>query len=193
MNMHWLILGLVVFLGVHSVRVIAPQWRTQMIGRMGEGGWKGVYSLLSVVGFILIVWGYGQARAAGTPLVWVPPVGMRHAASLLTLVAFVLLVATYMPRNHIRRAVGHPMVIGVALWSIAHLLSNGWLHAIVLFGAFLVWSLVDWASAARRGPATAGAPASAAMTALTVVVGVVAWLVFAMWLHRMLIGVAPFG
>lgn len=190
--MIWMILGLVVFLGAHSVRVAAPAWRQRMIGRVGEGTWKGVYSLVSIIGFVLIVWGYGQARAAGTTLVWVPPVGMRHAASLLTLLAFVLLVATYMPRNHIRRAVGHPMIIGVALWSIAHLLANGWLHAIVLFGAFLLWALVDWASAARRGPVVA-APASAMMTALTVVVGVVAWLVFAMWLHRMLIGVAPFG
>lgn len=190
--MLWLILGLLLFLGVHSVRILAPGWRTSVIGRIGEGTWKGLYSLLSIIGFVLIVWGYGQARAAGTTLVWVPPVGMRHAASLLTLLAFVLLVATYVPRNHIRRAVGHPMVIGVALWSVAHLLSNGWLHAIVLFGAFLLWSLVDWASAARRGPITA-APASLAMTGVTVVVGVVAWLAFAMWLHRVLIGVAPFG
>lgn len=190
--MVWLILGLVLFLGVHSVRILAPEGRSRLIGRIGEGPWKGLYSLIAIVGFVLIVWGYSQARAAGTTLVWVPPVGMRHAASLLTLAAFVLLVATYMPRNHIRRAVGHPMVIGVALWSIAHLLANGWLHAIVLFGAFLVWSLADWASAARRGP-VALAPASAAMTGLTVAVGVLAWLAFAMWLHRVLIGVAPFG
>lgn len=191
--MLWLILGLVVFLGVHSVRIVAPQWRADMIRRMGEGGWKGVYSLLSIVGFILIVWGYGQARAAGTTLVWVPPVGMRHAASLLTLLAFVLLVATYVPRNHIRRALGHPMVIGVALWSIAHLLANGWLHAIVLFGAFLLWALVDWVSAMRRGAVAKTAPASAVMTALTVVLGVVAWAAFAFWLHAALIGVAPFA
>lgn len=191
-EMLWLILGLVLFLGVHSVRIVAPGWRTGVVARIGEGPWKGLYSLLSILGFVLIVWGYGQARAAGTALVWVPPVGLRHAASLLTLVAFVLLVATYVPRNHIRRAVGHPMVVGVALWSVAHLLSNGWLHAIVLFGAFLLWSLLDWASAARRG-AVATAPASPAMTVLTVVLGVAAWLAFALWLHRVLIGVAPFG
>lgn len=191
--MLWLILGLVLFLGVHSVRIVAPQWRSRTIKRIGENGWKGVYSVLSLVGFILIVWGYGQARAAGTTLVWAPPVGMRHAASLLTLLAFVLLAATYVPRNHIRRALGHPMVIGVALWSIAHLMANGWLHAIVLFGAFLLWAVVDFVSARQRGPASGAGPASVAMTAVAVAVGVVAWLVFALWAHRVLIGVSPFG
>lgn len=191
--MVWLILGLVMFLGVHSVRIAAPQWRRDMIGRIGEGAWKGIYSLLSIASFVLIVWGYGQARAAGMPLVWLPPVGMRHAASLLTLAAFVLLVAAYMPRNHIRRAVGHPMTIGVVLWSIAHLMANGWSHAIVLFGAFLLWALVAWVSAARRGGAVQGASSSWLMTGLTVVVGVAAWFGFAMWLHVTLIGVAPFG
>lgn len=191
--MVWLILGLVVFLGVHSVRIAAPQWRRNVIGRFGEGAWKGIHSLLSIAGFVLIVWGYGQARAAGMPMVWLPPVGMRHAASLLTLVAFVLLVATYIPRNHIRRAVGHPMMIGVALWSIAHLLANGWLHAMLLFGAFLLWAVVAWVSAAKRDGAVQGAPPSWAMTGLTVAIGVAAWLVFAMWLHLALIGVAPFG
>jgi uncharacterized membrane protein len=191
--MIWLVMGLVVFLGVHSIRVVAPQWRQQVIGRMGERAWKGVYSLLSVAGFVLLVWGYAQARSAGTPLVWLPPVGMRHAASLLTLVAFVLLVATYVPRNHIRRAVGHPMVIGVALWSIAHLMANGWLHGIVLFGAFLLWAAVAWVSAGRRAGAEQALPASMAMTGLTVLLGVAAWFVFARWLHVALIGVAPFG
>jgi uncharacterized membrane protein len=191
--MLWLIVGLVVFLGVHSSRIFAPQWRQRMLGRVGEGAWKGSYSLLSVLGFVLIVWGYGQARAAGMSLVWMPPVGLRHAASLLTLVAFVLLVATYMPRNHLRRAVRHPMMIGVALWSIAHLLASGWLHAMVLFGAFLVWSVVAWASAAKRSARPEAATASMAMTGLTVLVGLLAWMAFALWLHAPLIGRAPFG
>ena len=191
--MAWLILGLVVFLGVHSVRILAPQWRAHTIERVGERAWKGFYSFLSIVGFVLIVWGYGQARAAGTMLVWIPPVGMRHAAALLTLLAFVLLVATYVPRNHIQRAVGHPMVIGVALWSIAHLLAVGWLHAMVLFGAFLAWAVADWLSARQRHSVAPAAPARAAMTALTVVVGAITWAAFAFWLHAPLIGVAPIG
>jgi uncharacterized membrane protein len=191
--MPWLIIGLVVFLGVHSVRIVAPQWRLRAIERLGEGAWKGLYSVASVAGLVLVIWGYAQARAAGSPLVWMPPVGMRHAASLLTLVAFVLLVATYMPRNHIRHALGHPMVIGVALWSVAHLLANGWLHAIVLFGAFLGWSIAAWVSAVRRGTSSGHVQPALAMTGLTVVVGLAAWLAFAMWLHRLLIGVAPFG
>jgi uncharacterized membrane protein len=191
--MIWLILGLVVFLGVHSVRIVAPQWRQRLIGRVGGNAWKGIYSLLSLAGFVLLVWGYAQARADGPSLVWLPPVGLRHAGSLLTLLAFVLLVAAYMPRNHIRRAVGHPMVIGVALWSIAHLLANGWLHGMLLFGAFLLWAVAAWVSAARRGRDRATAPTSWMMTTLTVFVGVGAWFVFARWLHVALIGVAPFG
>lgn len=189
--MAWLILGLVVFLGVHSVRILAPDWRAHTIERVGEGAWKGAYSLLSIFGFVLIVWGYGQARAAGSMLVWAPPTGMRHAAALLTLLAFVLLAAAYVPRNHIQRAVGHPMVIGVALWALAHLLAVGWLHAIVLFGAFLAWAVADWLSTRQRGSVMPAAPASAAMTGLTVVVGAVAWAAFAFWLHAALIGVAP--
>lgn len=189
--MAWLIVGLVVFLGVHSVRILAPDWRAQTIERVGEGAWKGVYSLLSIAGFVLIVWGYSQARAAGGMLVWVPPAGMRHAAALLTLLAFVLLVAAYVPRNHIQRAVGHPMLIGVAIWALAHLLAVGWLHAIVLFGAFLAWAVMDWLSARQRCDAAAAAPASAVMTSLTVVAGTVAWAAFAFWLHATLIGVAP--
>lgn len=191
--MTWLILGLVVFLGVHSVRILAPLWRAHTIERVGERAWKGVYSLLSIAGFVLIVWGYGQARAAGAMVVWVPPAGMRHAAAMLTLLAFVLLVATYVPRNHIQRAVGHPMVIGVALWSIAHLLAVGWLHAMVLCGAFLAWAVADWLSARQRRSIPRAAPASAAMTGLTVVVGVIAWAAFAFWLHAALIGAAPIG
>lgn len=189
--MAWLILGLVLFLGVHSVRILAPDWRAHTIARVGKGTWKGVYSLLSIAGFVLVVWGYGQARAAGGMLVWVPPTGLRHAAALLALLAFVLLVAAYVPRNHIQRAVGHPMVIGVAVWALGHLLAVGWLHAIVLFGAFLAWAVVDWWSASRRGSAAPAVPASAAMTGLTVVVGTVAWAAFAFWLHAPLIGVAP--
>lgn len=189
--MAWLILGLVLFLGVHSVRILAPDWRAHTIERVGEGAWKGVYSLLSIAGFVLIVWGYGQARAAGGMLVWMPPTGMRHVAALLTLLAFILLVAAYVPRNHIQRAVGHPMVIGVAIWALAHLLAVGWLHAIVLFGAFLAWAVADWLSARQRASVAPAESASAAMTGLTVVAGTIAWAAFAFWLHATLIGVAP--
>jgi len=115
-----LILGLVLFLGVHSVRIVANDWRTQVIAQRGEGAWKGLYSVLSVVGLVLVVWGYGLARQQPVVL-WVPPVATRHIAALLTLVAFILLTAPYVPRNGIKARLHHPMVLGVKVWAFAHL------------------------------------------------------------------------
>jgi uncharacterized membrane protein len=122
--MSYLVLGLVLFLGVHSVRIVADGWRTQMRARLGEGAWKGLYSVASVVGLVLVVWGYGLARQQPVVL-WNPPVGMRHAASLLTLIAFVLLAAAYVPRNVFKARLHHPMVLSVKVWALAHLISNG--------------------------------------------------------------------
>ncbi|TFY97969.1 NnrU family protein [Ramlibacter rhizophilus] len=189
-----LILGLVVFLGVHSVRIVAEDWRTRRVAGMGEGPWKGLYSLIALVGFVLIVWGYGLARQDPVVL-WTPPRGMAHLAALLTLPAFVLLVAAYVPRNAIRARVHHPMILGVKLWALAHLLANGTLADVVLFGAFLLWAVFDFRSARRRAP-DAGAPAgrgSGGATAATLLVGVAAWALFAFWAHGWLIGVRPFG
>jgi len=126
MNMAWLILGLVVFLGVHSVRIVADGWRARIINRVGEGPWKGAYTLLSLLGFALIVWGFGQARQ--TPVVvWQPPTGMRHASALLTLIAFVFLAAAYVPRNAIKAKLHHPMVpmAGWPAWCSSALFSSG--------------------------------------------------------------------
>ena len=121
--MVYLVLGLVLFLGVHSVRIVADGWRTQTIQRIGALPWKGLYSVASVLGFVLIVWGFGQARMQPLQL-WSPPVGMRHAASLLTLLSFILLAAAYVPGNSIKARVKHPMVLGVKVWALAHLLSK---------------------------------------------------------------------
>jgi len=139
----------VLFLGVHSVRIVADGWRTQTLARMGEMPWKGLYSLVSAVGLALIVWGYGLARQQPVVL-WVPPIGMRHAAALLTLIAFVLLAATYVPRNAIKARLHHPMVLGVKVWALAHLLSNGNLADVLS-----VWQLlaVGGAELSRRAPA----------------------------------------
>ena len=192
--MTYLMLGLVLFLGVHSVRIVADDWRTQTRSRLGEGAYKGVYSLLSLLGFGLIIWGFGVARE--TPVVlWTPPVGMRHAASLLTLVAFVLLVAAYVPGNGIKARFHHPMVLGVKAWALAHLLANGTLAHIALFGSFLAWAVLDFISARKRDRAagTTYPAGTLAATAITVVVGAVAWAVFALWLHGLLIGIRPFG
>ncbi|MFO1191525.1 MAG: NnrU family protein [Rhodoferax sp.] len=192
--MSMLILGLVLFLGVHSVRIVADDWRTRTIGRIGAGAWKGAYTVISLVGFGLLVWGFGQARMQPVQ-VWAPPVGMRHLASLLTLVAFVFLAAAYVPGNAIKARMHHPMVLGVKTWALAHLLANGLLHQMLLFGAMLVWAVADFASARRRDRAAGITyqPGRASATAVTVVAGAVAWAVFAMWLHGWWIGVRPFG
>jgi uncharacterized membrane protein len=188
-----LILGLVIFLGVHSIRIGADDWRSRQIARLGTGPWKGLYALASLVGFVLIVYGYGLARAQPVVL-WTPPVWMGLVAASLTIPAFVLLAAAYVPGNRIKAAVGHPMVAGVKLWAFAHLLANGTLAAVLLFGAFLVWAVVYFASARRRDR-TAGIrypTGTAARDAVTVVVGIIAWAVFAFLLHGWLIGVRAY-
>ncbi|HRA79095.1 MAG TPA: NnrU family protein [Burkholderiaceae bacterium] len=189
-----LVIGLILFLGAHSVRIVADDWRSARVAAMGEGAWKGVYSLVSLAGLVLIVWGYGLSRAAPVDL-WQPPVWTRHAASLFTLLSFILIAAAYVPRSRIRALVGHPMVAGVKLWAFAHLLSNGRLADVVLFGAFLAWAVLDYASLRRRDRA-AGTQRGAGALAndlTSVVAGAVAWFVFALYLHAPLIGVRPFG
>ena len=192
--MSMLILGLVLFLGVHSVRIVADDWRTRTIGRIGAGAWKGAYTVISLVGFGLLVWGFGQARMQPVQ-VWAPPVGMRHLASLLTLVAFVVLAAAYVPGNAIKARLHHPMVLGVKTWALAHLLANGLAHQMLLFGAMLVWAVADFASARRRDRAAGITyqPGRASATVVAVVAGAMAWAVFALWLHGWWIGVRPFG
>lgn len=189
-----LILGLVLFLGVHSSRVFAEDARTAVIGRIGANGWKGAYSLVSAAGLVLIVWGYAQARQAPVPL-WTPSVGLRHLASLLTLVAFVLLAAAYVPRNAIKARLGHPMVLGVKVWALGHLLANHTLADVVLFGSFLVWAVLSFRAARGRDRAqgTVRPAGTAVATAVTVAVGLGAWAAFALWAHQAWIGVRPFG
>lgn len=188
-----LILGLILFLGVHSVRIFADGWRTAQIAQRGQGAWKGVYSVLSIAGFMLIVWGYGLAQKDPVPL-WTPQVWARHLASLLTLVSFILLVAAYVPKNGIKARVHHPMVLAVKVWALAHLLANHTLADVLLFGSFLVWAVVDFRAARARDRAgnIVYAPGTLGGTAITVVGGAVVWAVFAMWLHVMLFGVRPF-
>ena len=192
--MSYLVLGLLLFLGVHSVRIFADAWRTKLVAQRGLAAWKGLYSVASIVGFGLIIWGFGQARL--TPVVlWVTPRGMSHLAALLTLLAFVLLAAAYVPRNHIKASLRHPMVLGVKTWALAHLLANNTMADVVLFGAFLVWAVLDFRSLRQRDRAGAPSPAAgtAMGTSITVLVGGVAWAVFAFWAHALLIGVRPFA
>lgn len=189
-----LILGLVLFLGVHSTRIVADGWRGATIARIGEMPWKGIYSLLSIAGFALVIWGFRIARA-DTLVLYTPPVWTRHLAALLLVVSFILLVAAYVPRNAIKAKLHHPMVLGVKVWALAHLLANGVAADVVLFGAFLAWAVFSYRAARQRDRAnnTVYPAGTASMTALTVVIGVAAWAVFAFMLHGPLIGVRPFG
>ncbi len=192
--MKLLIFGLLVFLGAHSVRMVADGWRTQLVQKWGEGRWKGVYSVVSLVGFGLLCWGYAQARQQ--PLVlWVPAPGMRHLAALLMLFGLVLLAAAYVPRNGIKARVHHPMVLSVKVWALSHLLVNGNLEDVLLFGSFLAWSVACFVSMRRRDRAagTVYPPGLRLATAATVGAGVVAWSALVFFLHRLLIGVPIFG
>jgi len=188
-----LISGLLLFLGVHSVRIFAEGWRTRQLARLGEARWKGLYSLVSALGLGLIVWGVGLTRADPI-MVWAPEAGMRHLAALLTLPAFILLVAAYVPGNRIKRAVGQPMAAGVALWALAHLLSNGRLSDLLLFGGFLAWSVLSYSAAQGRDRAAGVqcAVGSIGCDALSVAIGVAAWAGFAAYLHAWMIGVRLF-
>jgi len=192
--MSWLIVGLVVFLGAHSVRIFAEEWRTRQIERLGVQRWKAIYSLVSVAGFALIVWGYALARQS--PLeVWSPPPWTRHIAALLTVLTFVLWAAAYVPGNRIKAALGHPLLLGVKVWAIGHLISNGRLADVVLFGAFLVWAVLAFRVARQRDRASVTLYPSGPVhrDIATIVIGLVAWWVFAQHLHEWLIGVRPFG
>lgn len=192
--MVYLIAGLVVFLGAHSLRIFAEDWRTQMIAKVGEKPFKGIYSLVSLAGFVLLVWGFGVAREA--PLViWTPPVAMRHLAVLLTLVAFVFLAASYGMPNAIKARVHHPMVLAVKTWALAHLLANGTLAHMVLFGSFLAWAVLDFIASRKRDRknGTTYPAGTVKGTVLAVVLGIAAWTVFAFWLHGLWIGVKPMG
>jgi uncharacterized membrane protein len=137
-----LILGLVLFLGAHSTRIFAENWRQATLERLGEKGYKGVYTLVSLLGFGLMMFGFDQVRW-DSPVLWSPPVWAKHGAALLMLVSLVLLACVYSPRNAIKAKLHHPMVLSVKVWALAHLLANPRLADVVLFGAFLLWSVLN--------------------------------------------------
>jgi uncharacterized membrane protein len=192
--MTYLIIGLIVFLGVHSIRIFSEDVRTRLRTQWGENVYKGIYSVISLLGFGMVVWGFGVARE--TPVVlWTPPIGMRHLASLLTLLAFVLLAATYIPGNAIKARVHHPMVLSVKTWALAHLLATGTAAHLLLFGSFLIWAVLSFVAARRRDRAQRVVYAAGTLqaTGLTLVVGIAAWAAFAFYLHGALIGIRPLG
>lgn len=189
-----LILGLVIFLGMHSLRLFADGWRLQQVERFGLNGWKGLYSLVAIAGFVLIVWGFGQARLQPV-LLYTPPAALRHVNALFALIALVLLVAAYVPRNHLKQKIGHPMLAATKVWAFGHLLATGMLHDVLLFGAFLLWAVATFVVSRRRDRAAGTTYPAGTLVGdvLTVAIGIAAWVGFAFWLHLRWIGVSPFA
>jgi uncharacterized membrane protein len=189
-----LVAGLVLFLSVHSVRIFADDWRSAQVQKHGMLRWKLIYAIISLAGLLLIINGYRMARLDPVWL-WASPMWTRHLAALLTLPAFILLLAAYIPGSHIKAKVGHPMIAGVKLWALAHLIANGTLADVVLFGSFLVWAIVSFAASRRRDRRLGVVyPAGRGMADVQVIVfGLVSWVLFALFLHGPLIGVRPFG
>ena len=193
--MGWLILGLLLFLGVHSLSIVSPAGRDRLVDRLGENAFKGLYSLVSLVGLGLIVWGYGLAREAPV-LLYALPGGFRHLAALLMLPVFVLLLAAYLP-GRIKTAAKHPMLLAVKLWALSHLLAQsvtgGTLADVLLFGGFLVWAVADRVSLRRRTVRAVPALPSGGNDAIAVVGGLVLYALTVFWAHAWLFGVRPFG
>ena len=182
-----LVAGLVIFLGVHSIRIVAPSWRDAMVERLGPLGWKAVYSVASLAGFILLVGGYGAARLDPVVL-YQPPVWVRHLAMLLMLPVFPLLLSAYLP-GRIKAAVKHPMLAATKAWALAHLLANGMLADVLLFGGFLAWAVADRISAGKRPQAAPVVAGPVRNDVIAVVAGLALYAVFLVWAHRSLIGV----
>ena len=195
--MDMLIAGLVIFLGIHALRVWGEGLRNALLLRLGPLGFKGVYSIASLAGFYLLIVGYGQARLAPVAL-WTPPHGMAHATVALMWVSLVMLAAAEIPRNAIKARLRHPMVLGVKVWALAHILANGTLHDVLLFGGFLVWAVLSFRAARQRDRAALEAgeiaenlPVSGLATIGAVLAGTAAWAAFMLVVHVWLIGGAP--
>jgi uncharacterized membrane protein len=188
--MTYLLIGLVLFFGIHSVAIVAPAWRNSMAQRLGELPWKALYSLIAIAGFIVMVWGYGIARQNPTVL-YDTPHWMRHVTALLMLPVFPLLFAAYLP-GRIKTTLKHPRLIATKTWALAHLLVNGGLHDVLLFGGFLAWAVVDRISLNRR-PARPipSAPATRFNDISAIVLGLILYVAFVQWLHVEWIGVVP--
>jgi uncharacterized membrane protein len=190
--MIYLVAGLLLFLGIHSIAIVAPAWRGTMVARIGDAPWKAVYALLSVVGFVMLVHGYGLARAEPIVL-YTPPTWTRHLAALLMLPVFPLLFAVYLP-GRIKAAVKHPMLTATKAWALAHLLANGGLADVLLFGSFLAWAVVDRIAVGKR-PAAKAQSAKAAPSMvndiIAIVGGLAVYVVVVAWAHQRFIGVSP--
>jgi len=192
-----LILGLILFLGAHSVRIWADGWRNRTIEAYGDKAFKGVHALVSLLGFYLLVVGDGEARLE-TVALWNPPIFTKHISILLMLLSSILLVATYVPRNHFKMRLGHPMVLSVKVWALSHLLANGNLADLVLFGSFLIWAVLNFRSARARDRVLLAESESTNLpkmfaTLITLGGGMALWALITFVLHAKVVGVAPMG
>ena len=187
--MAYLVLGLVLFLGMHSISIVAPAWRDRTAARLGNA-WRGLYSLVTIAGLVVIIWGYGVARQ--NPLMlYTPPAWTRYVTAVLMLPVFPLFLAAYFP-GRIRGALQHPMLVSVMLWALSHLIATGMLANVVLFGGFLVWAIADRISYSWRSQRPIPtAPLRRSNDAIAVVAGLVLYIVFEHWLHARWIGVQP--
>ena len=188
--MWFLVLGLFLFLGTHALRIGGDVMRERLLALLGPRYFKIIYSLTSVLGFALLVYGFGMARDAPV-LLWTPPPAMKHVAYLLTLVAMVLMAAAYVPRNGIKAKLHHPMVLSVKTWALAHLVANGTLAHLLLFGSMLLWSVLLFKASRARDKLkqVVYTPGNNASTILTLEIGIAMWLVFVGWAHGWLVGV----
>jgi len=185
---HLLLLGLILFLGVHSIAIVAPSWRDRMAARFGPGLWRGLYSLIAAAGMVLIVLGYSNARMEPTVL-YVSPVWVYAITATLMLPVFPLLLSAYLP-GAIRKAARHPMLAAVKIWAFAHLLANGMLADVLLFGSVLAWAVFERISLKRRTPRPVpSAPESPWNDAIAVVGGLVLYGIILNGGHAWLIGV----
>lgn len=187
-----LILGLIIFLGLHSIRIVADDWRTRQIERIGPNRWKAIYSIIAAVGLVLIVVGFVMARHNPVVL-YVPPAWLRHLNALFMLIALILFSAARVPNNMIKARLHHPQVLAVKTWAFGHLLATGMQYDVVLFGAFLLWAVVLFVASRRRDRrlGTVYPPGTVKPTVIAVVAGIVLWTLFAFWLHNWLFGVNP--
>jgi uncharacterized membrane protein len=188
--MTYLLIGLILFLGIHSISIFAPNWRDRTAARIGNGPWRGLYSVVSIAGFVLLIWGYGIARQQPVVL-YNPPFGTHYVAAVLMVPVFPLLFAAYFP-GRIKAALKHPMLLAVMLWAVAHLIANGTLADVLLFGGFLAWAVIDRLSyrwRVQRPLRTA--PPSGVNDLIVTVIGLAIYIGFVLWLHELWVGVPP--
>jgi uncharacterized membrane protein len=187
-----LLAGLLIFFGTHSMRIALPAWRDRQIARFGDRNWRGAYSLMSLLGLVLIILGFGKVRWT-TQMLWTPPSWAPYATAALLLLAFILNAASGVPGNRIRGIVRHPMLTGVALWATGPLLANGRLADLLLFGSFLVWAVIDFGSCLSRDRLAGVLPVAGTLRAdmICVLAGLLIWAIFVLFLHRWLFDVSP--